>query len=84
MEILNLRPPFKPQDQANFDLQVGPHLRLYNLAIRRLPNGYFRIMAPNAFGKHSATFAPAMAAEITEAVLAAMGGKQANDRSEAA
>jgi len=80
MEILNLRPPYRPQDEVNFDLQIGPHLRIFNLALRRLPSGHFRILAPNAYGKHSATFAPELATEITDAVRAAMRGKPANDR----
>lgn len=50
MEIINLRPPFRPQDAALFDLQIGPHLRLFNLSIRRLHSGRYRILAPNAFG----------------------------------
>lgn len=80
MEILNLRPPLRPQDEANFDLQFGPHLRIYNLAIRRLPNGYHRILAPNAAGKHSASFHQELAIEITKAALAAMGGDSADGK----
>lgn len=83
MEIISLRRPYKPQDLAEFDLQIGQHLRLFNLTIRRLPNGHYRIFAPNAYGKHSATFAPALAAEIISAVLTAMGGTQANGKSSA-
>ncbi|PLU37988.1 hypothetical protein BMJ27_07445 [Sinorhizobium medicae] len=81
MEILNLRPPYRPQDMALFDLQIGPHLRIYNLALRRLPNGHVRILAPNAYGKHSASFHHELAIEITKAALAAMGGDSAYDSS---
>lgn len=81
MQIINLRPPSRPQDMASFDLQIGPHLRLFNLAIRRQANGHVRILAPNAFGKHAATFAPELATRITTAALAAMEGNPANDNS---
>jgi hypothetical protein len=74
MEIINLRPPFRPQDAALFDLQIGPHLRLFNLSIRRLHSGRYRILAPNAFGKHAATFHPVLAEQITQAAVAAIGG----------
>jgi hypothetical protein len=79
MEVKNLRPPFRPQDLAEFDLQIGPHLRIFSLAIRRPPDGRYRILAPNAAGKHSASFHPALCANIVDAVLAAMGGSTAND-----
>lgn len=84
MEIVNLRPPYRPQDMAEFDLQIGHHLRIFNLAIRRLPNGHYRIIAPNAAGKNSASFAPTLSAEIVSAALAAIGGKSANDNHRAA
>ncbi|MBY5630410.1 hypothetical protein HFO42_20185 [Rhizobium leguminosarum] len=85
IEIIEVRPPWRPADACVFDAQIGPNLRLYNLAMRRLPNGFARILAPNAYGKHSATFAPPLAAEILKALEAAMGGAQAyeNDRAAA-
>lgn len=79
MEILNLRPPYRPQDEALFDVQIGPHLRIYNLALRRLPNGHHRVLAPNAAGKHSASFHPELANAIAKAVLAKLGGQRADD-----
>jgi hypothetical protein len=84
MEVKNLRPPYRPQDLAEFDLQIGPHLRIFSLAIRRLPDGRYRILAPNAAGKHSASFHPTLCVEIVEAVLAAMGGFTANDNTRSA
>ena len=79
MEIVNLRPPYRPQDEALFDLQIGPHLRLFNLALRKLPNGMYRVLAPNAFGKHSASFHPELAQKITNAAVAAISGGAAHD-----
>lgn len=84
MEILNLRPPLRPQDEANFDLQFGPHLRIYNLALRRLHNGYHRILAPNAAGKHSASFHPELNSKIVAAEMAKLGGQRADDERSAA
>ncbi len=78
MEILQVRPPTRPRDTAMFDIQIGPHLRLYNLILRAAGDG-FRVLAPSAFGKHSATFTPELAAEITKAALAAIGGRKANE-----
>ena len=79
MQILEMRPPTRPRDAAMFDIQIGQDLRLYNLILRAAGGGRFRILAPNAFGKHSATFAPQLAAEITKAAVAAMGGRKANE-----
>ncbi|WP_028748012.1 hypothetical protein [Rhizobium mesoamericanum] len=84
MEIVNLRPPYRPQDEALFDLQFGPNLRIFNLALRRFSDGRYRVLAPNAFGKHSASFTPELAIEITKAALAAMGGAKPDDRTKAA
>ena len=78
MQVINLRAPYRPQDLAEFDLQVGPHLRIFSLSIRRLADGRYRILAPNAAGKHSASFHPVLCAEIVDAVLTAMGGSTAN------
>lgn len=79
MEILNLRPAWRPQDEALFDVQIGPSLRLNNLALRQLHNGHYRIIAPKTAGTRSATFAPQLAIEITDAVLAKLGGHKAHD-----
>lgn len=79
MQILEMRPPTRPRDAAMFDIQIGQGLRLYNLILRDAGGGRFRILAPNAFGKHSATFAPQLAEQITQAAVAALGGRRAND-----
>lgn len=84
IEILEVRPPWRPADACVFDAQIGPNLRLYNLALRHLPNGFSRILAPNAYGKHSATFAPPLATEILKALEAKMGGERAYDNDRAA
>lgn len=79
MKILDVRPPGRPKDLAVFDIEMGPHLRLYNLTLRRSPDGRLRTIAPNAAGKHSASFHPELAEQITRAAVAAMGGHAAND-----
>lgn len=78
MQVIELRPPTRPRDAAMFDIQIGPHLRLYNLILRAAGDG-FRVIAPSAFGKHSATFTPELAAQITKAAVAAIGGRKANE-----
>lgn len=77
MQILSIRPATRPRDSAVFDVQVGDGLRLYNLALRSVGGGRWRVVAPNAYGKHAATFAPELAKEITAAALSAMGGHKA-------
>lgn len=79
MEITDVRPTGRPKDIAVFDVQIGPHLRLYNLTLRRTPDGRLRTLAPNAAGKHSASFHPELAEKITLAAAAAIGGYAANE-----
>ncbi|WP_168340481.1 hypothetical protein [Rhizobium laguerreae] len=79
IEIINVRPPWRTADLCVFDAQIGPNLRLFNLALRHLPNGHHRVLAPNAAGKHSASFAPPLANEIAKAALAKLGGQRADD-----
>lgn len=79
MKIIDVRPPGRPKDLAVFDIEIGPHLRLYNLTLRKSPDGRLRTLAPNAAGKHSATFHPDLAEQITRAAAAAIGGLAAND-----
>ncbi|MFN3318021.1 MAG: hypothetical protein ACK4P4_02930 [Allorhizobium sp.] len=80
MEVLNIRSPFRPQDIAAFDVQLGPHVRLYSLALRKLENGHYRVMAPKSGGEHVATFTPVIASAITKEVLKTLEGTQPNDR----
>lgn len=84
MQILNVRPPGRPNDLAVFDVAIGPHLRIFNLALRRTADGRLRILAPNACGKHSVSFHPELADQITKAAAAAVGGSTAHDRKTAA
>ncbi|WP_165219527.1 hypothetical protein [Affinirhizobium pseudoryzae] len=79
MKIINVRPGGRPKDLAVFDIEIGPHLRLYNLTLRKSPDGRLRTLAPNAAGKHSASFHPELAEQITRAAVAAMGGFAANE-----
>ncbi|MGV8939812.1 MAG: hypothetical protein ACOH2J_22065 [Allorhizobium sp.] len=78
MRIIDVRPASRPADLAIFDVEIGPHLRLFNIALRRTPDGRHRILAPNAWGKHSASFHPELAEQITQAAVAALGGSVAN------
>lgn len=79
MEILSIRPAAGPKTLAYFDLEIGGHLRIYNLMLRSTPSG-LRTVAPNACGRHAATFHPELAFQITEAAKSALdGGRAAND-----
>ena len=63
---------------AYFDAEVPPELRLYNLALRQFPDGNRRVAAPNAHGRHAATFTPALGQRLTEAATIALGSLHAN------
>lgn len=80
MEIHNLRPAVGRNERALFDVQIGPHLRLFSLILKEGADGRLRTFAPKALGKHSATFHPELAQRITDAAVAAMEGKAADDR----
>ncbi|MEF2548528.1 hypothetical protein VQ045_15315 [Aurantimonas sp. E1-2-R+4] len=77
MLILNVRPTFGEKVLATFDLELGGNLRLYNMALRRTPDGRLRSVAPKALGKHAATFAPDLADQISRAAHAALEGGRA-------
>ena len=79
MRVIDIRPPGRLQDLAVFDVEITPHLRLYNLSLRKTADGRLRTLAPNACGKHVATFHPDLATELTRAAAAALGGLAAND-----
>ena len=64
---------------ARVDVQIGPHLRMFNLLLRRARDGSLRIFAPNASGKHCASFHPELATQITRAAEAALKGHTADD-----
>ena len=79
MKILNLRPAVGPKTLAYFDVEIGEHLRIYNLMLRRTDDGKLRTVAPNACGKHAATFHPVLGEQISQAAAAALsGGRAAN------
>lgn len=79
MKVISIRPAAGPKCIAIFDLQVGDHLRLNNLMLRRLPDGQLRTVASNAGGRHAVTFHPALAEQISKAAAAALGGPVAHD-----
>ncbi|PLU03810.1 hypothetical protein BMJ29_21000 [Sinorhizobium medicae] len=78
MQILSIRPTAGVKEAAYFDVEISPHLRLFNLILRRTPDGRFRTFAPKAFGKHAASFHPELAQQITDAAAAALGGNAAH------
>jgi hypothetical protein len=57
MRILSIRPaPPGGKVLATFDAEVLPGIRLFDLSLRRGTDGGLRVYAPNAFGRHTATF----------------------------
>lgn len=84
MEIHNIRPVADgSRERAIFDAQIGPHLRLFSLVLKEGPDGKLRTHAPKTRGKHSASFHPLLAQEITNAAVAALNGGAAYGRSAA-
>lgn len=82
MQIIDVRGPSRASDIAQFDVQLGPYLRLYNLSLKRTPDGSYRVFAPNAAGKHSASFHHALASEIIAEITKVIGGGKANGKIE--
>jgi hypothetical protein len=80
MRILEIRRAHGPSAIAHFDIELSEHLRLFNLTLRCTPDGRLRTYAPNSCGKHSASFHPILAQQITDAAAAALGGSAAHAR----
>ena len=73
MRVLNMQPVSHLGDGASstlaeFDLQVGPDLRLNGLLLRRTRDGAHAVYPPNARGRRVASFTPTF---VSEAVAAA-------------
>ena len=80
MEIVSIRPlTGSGNSLARFDVQIGSHLRLFNLVLKQGNDGRLRTYAPTIAGKHSASFHPELAQQITNAAVAAMEGDAANE-----
>jgi hypothetical protein len=82
MRILALRP--EPPDGsilARLDAELTPHVRLYNLQLKRTASGALRVVAPNLRGQHSATFSAELSRDLADAAVAALsinGGHNAH------
>lgn len=81
MQILAIRQVAGPKDVAVYDVEITPYLRLFNILLRKSPDGRLRSFAPKAFGKHSASFHPELAEQMTQAAIAALKRQVANDNS---
>jgi hypothetical protein len=66
MHILSIRPA-KPGGKAIafFDAEVSPGIRMFDLALRRGADGGLRVYAPNAFGRHCASFSADVVDELS-------------------
>ncbi|MGU3495744.1 hypothetical protein ACLBXM_17020 [Xanthobacteraceae bacterium A53D] len=72
MRIISLRPAGRGTPTlAHFDVELTPHLRLHNLALKRTANGQLRSFAPACRGRHAASFHPELGEQITSAAAAA-------------
>ncbi len=83
MQILSIRPAppgTGSRALAHYDAEVSEHLRLYGLILRQFADGTRRTIAPNANGRHVATFHPSLGQQLTDAATKALGGLQAYDR----
>ena len=77
MKILSIRPApagAGTRTVATFDAEIGEHLRLYGLMLREFKDGVRRTIAPNANGRHAATFHPTLGEQLTAAASAALKG----------
>lgn len=82
MHILKIRPaPPGAWSKviANFDAQITDDLRLYGLQLREFESGVRRTTAPQAYGRHFATFTPALAQQLTDSASLALGALHGDD-----
>lgn len=77
VRILDMRPTNMAATAGKFDAELGPHLRLYNLHLKLATTGDMRTYAPNADGKHVASFHPELASKITQAAVEALSRRRA-------
>lgn len=81
MEILSIRPePGGGKTLARFDVQLGEHLRMFNLKLVEGRSG-LRVYAPSAYGSNVATFTPTLADHLVRAAMAALGEESIDERS---
>ncbi|CAN7501480.1 hypothetical protein [Mesorhizobium caraganae] len=80
MKVLNIRRLQGSGAIARFDIEITEHLRLFSLNLKKTADGRIRAFAPHAIGRHTASFHPVLAQQITEAAVAALGAT-ANDES---
>jgi hypothetical protein len=57
---------------AHFDAAVSDDLRIYGLMLKQFADGTRRTIAPQANGRHSATFTPALGEQLTAAASLAL------------
>jgi len=64
---------------ATFDIELSPHLRMFNMILRRTEDGRVRSFPPKVKGKHCASLHPALAEQITAAAKVALAGARSHD-----
>lgn len=73
MRIMYMNPVFEDRGRnqcvATIDIELTEQIRLYGLRLLRMEDGQFRIFAPQAGKRRTATFSPDLAARITELAL---------------
>lgn len=89
MRILSFRPERRGFGEssvvARFDAEISADVRMFNLVLRRRPDGRYSAAAANLRGAHSATFSPGLAAELSAAAASFLiGGPTARDHDHAA
>ena len=75
MRIENLRAIHgHPANLARFDVEVTPEILLCDMSLRVSRTGHHYVLAARHAGSKTAHLAPPLAKQITEAVLARLGG----------
>lgn len=72
MKILDIRPVSGAGAEARFDVEINENLRLFGLLLKRSRSGALRTYSPNNCGRHTASFHPSLATQITAAAVAAL------------
>lgn len=81
MQVLYVRPNTEPDRGgthcvATIDIEFSHDLRMYGLRLLRMADGQFRLFAPQAGTRKTATFAADTAARLTDMALRALEDSQ--------
>ncbi|MCB4767843.1 hypothetical protein LGR54_04440 [Ancylobacter sp. Lp-2] len=81
MKIIGIRPA-EPggSDLARLDVETSDGIKLYDLTLKRTPDGALRLWAPNAFGRRCAAIPTRIADALAADAVSLLRSREPNDR----